>query len=205
MSKIFFDTVMAGFGLLLLIPVLFVVTVVIFVADGSPVLFRQIRVGKNGRDFVLNKFRTMTVLKDKAQGSFDAGNRERVTRIGAFLRKTKLDELPQLWNVIIGDMSLVGPRPEVRKWVDAYPERWAKILTVKPGITDPAAIRYRDEEELLSRTDNPEEYYRNNILPTKLNLYEEYVRTKSFCGDIGIIIKTILTVLFPRLYLHHQD
>ena len=125
--------------------------------------------------------------------------------MGAFLRKTKLDELPQLWNVLKGDMSIVGPRPEVRKWVDAYPDRWAKVLTVKPGITDPASIYYHNEEELLAQADDPEAYYRDHILPHKLDLYEEYVKTRSFYGDICLIIKTILTVFSPKRYSCHQD
>ena len=122
----------------------------ISIFDGLPVFFRQTRVGLLGHDFLLNKFRTMSLTKQSVHGSFDAGDRSRITGIGSFLRKTKLDELPQLWNVLVGDMSIVGPRPEVRKWVDAYPHRWAKVLTIKPGITDPASIFYRNEEELLA-------------------------------------------------------
>jgi lipopolysaccharide/colanic/teichoic acid biosynthesis glycosyltransferase len=106
---------------------------------------------------------------------------------------------------LIGNMSIVGPRPEVRKWVDVYPERWAKVLTVKPGITDPASIYYRNEEELLAKADDPEAYYRDHVLPHKLDLYDEYVRTRSFCGDIYLIFKTILSVLFPKRYSCRQD
>jgi lipopolysaccharide/colanic/teichoic acid biosynthesis glycosyltransferase len=117
-----------------------------------------------------------------------------VTRVGKLLRKTKLDEFPQLWNVLVGDMSLVGPRPEVRKWVEAYPDRWAKVLAVRPGITDPASIEFRNEEELLAAAPNPETYYRKVILPRKLDLYEEYVETRSFWGDVGILLKTVWAV-----------
>lgn len=140
----------------------------------------------------------MRVVREAASGTFDAGDTSRITKIGAFLRKTKLDELPQLWNVFIGDMSFVGPRPEVRKWVDAYPGRWAKVLTVKPGITDPASIFYRNEEELLAQADDPVACYRDQILLHKLDLYEEYVKTRTFWGDIFLIFKTIMLVLFNK-------
>lgn len=200
MVKRLFDATLSCLGMLLLSPILLVVAGRISISDGSPVFFRQIRVGRKGRDFVLIKFRTMKNLPEEIEGSFDAGNNSRVTPVGAFLRKTKLDELPQLWNVLKGDMSLVGPRPEVRKWVDVYPARWAKVLMVRPGITDPASIYYRNEEELLSMTEDPEAHYRDHVLPLKLDLYEEYVRTRTFCGDICLIFKTILTILLPRCY-----
>ena len=196
----FFDIIFSGIGLLLLSPLLIVVSGMILIFDGRPIFFRQTRVGINGADFILYKFRTMRVIRGAASGAFDAGDSSRITKIGAFLRKTKLDELPQLWNVFIGDMSFVGPRPEVRKWVDAYPERWAKVLTVKPGITDPASIYYRNEEELLAQADDPVACYRDQILPHKLDLYEEYVRTRTFWGDIALIFKTIMLVLFPKRY-----
>ena len=196
----FFDIIFSGIGLLLLSPLLIVVSGMILIFDGRPIFFRQTRVGINGADFILNKFRTMNVVREAASGAFDAGDTSRITKIGAFLRKTKLDELPQLWNVFIGDMSFVGPRPEVRKWVDAYPERWAKVLTVKPGITDPASIFYRNEEELLAQADDPVACYRDQILPHKLDLYEEYVKSRTFWGDIILIFKTIMLVLFPKRY-----
>ena len=140
----------------------------------------------------------MTVQAGTEKGSFEAGSARRVTPVGRFLRKTKLDELPQLWNVIKGEMSLVGPRPEVRKWVDAYPARWARVLEVKPGITDPASIVFRNEEELLAAAKDPEDAYRNAILPRKLDLYEEYLRTRTFWGDVGIIFKTMRVVVAPK-------
>jgi len=194
----FFDIIFSGIGLLLLSPLLIVVSGMILIFDGRPIFFRQTRVGINGADFILYKVRTMRVIRGAASGTFDAGDNSRITKIGGFLRKTKLDELPQLWNVFKGDMSFVGPRPEVRKWVDAYPERWAKVLTVKPGITDPASIHYRNEEELLAQADDPVACYRDQILPHKLDLYEEYVRTRTFWGDIFLIFKTIMLVLFPK-------
>ncbi len=200
MKKMFFDIIFSGIGLLLLSPLLIVVSGMILIFDGRPIFFRQTRVGMNGADFILYKFRTMRVIRGAASGTFDAGDSSRITKIGAFLRKTKLDELPQLWNVFIGDMSFVGPRPEVRKWVDAYPERWVKVLTVKPGITDPASIYYRNEEELLVQADDPVVCYRDQILPHKFDLYEEYVRTRTFLGDILLIFKTIMLVLFHKRY-----
>ena len=196
--KRIFDFTVSLVSLFLLSPFFILIMAGIIIFDGRPVLFRQMRVGVNGSGFMLNKFRTMRVIRGAASGTFDAGDTSRITKIGAFLRKTKLDELPQLWNVFKGDMSLVGPRPEVRKWVDAYPERWAKVLTVKPGITDPASIYYRNEEELLAQADDPVACYRDQILPHKLDLYEEYVRTRTFLGDIFLIFKTIMLVLFPK-------
>ncbi|GAO28538.1 bacterial sugar transferase [Geofilum rubicundum JCM 15548] len=133
----------------------------------------------------------MTVVKEAASGSFDAGDSSRVTRVGRWLRKSKIDELPQLWNVLVGDMSLVGPRPEVQKWVAVYPERWQVVHSVRPGITDNASIEFRNEEALLATSDAPETTYKEVVLPQKLALYENYVRQNSFLGDIRIIFKTI--------------
>ena len=194
MVKRSFDLLLAALALLVLAPLLAVVAITVRLTSAGPALFRQERIGRYGRVFVLLKFRTMRVLNGTEKGSFDAGNVSRITSFGRFLRKTKLDELPQLWNVLTGDMALVGPRPEVRKWVEVYPDRWAKVLTVRPGITDPASIVYRDEEEILARSADPERTYREEILPHKLSLYEEYVHTRSFGGDIGIIFKTLKTV-----------
>lgn len=161
----------------------------------GPILFRQLRVGKNGKLFRLNKFRTMRVLKEAEKGIFDAGNSSRITPLGKFLRKTKLDELPQLFNVLRGDMSIVGPRPEVKQWTEDYPEKWAIVHSVRPGITDNASILFRNEEEILAASSNPTETYKNEILPKKLDLYIDYVNNKSFIGDVKIILKTIYTVI----------
>ena len=136
----------------------------------------------------------MTVNSTSSNGSFDVGDQSRVTRFGRILRKTKLDELPQLINVLIGDMSLVGPRPEVKKWVDEYPLQWKYVLSVKPGITDNAAILFRNEEELLASAAHPETYYKEHILPQKLAMYAEYINNHSFTDDLVIIIKTIHSV-----------
>lgn len=182
-------------GLIALAPVTLTVALCVWLESGGPVLFRQRRVGWQGRDFTLFKFRSMSVRKDAEQGLFEAGSTARVTRVGRWLRKTKLDELPQLWNVVCGDMTLVGPRPEVRPWVEAYPARWAQIHTVRPGITDPASIEFRDEEQILAAAANPDETYRNVILPRKLELYEQYLARRSFAYDLAVIGKTIRVVL----------
>lgn len=186
-----FDIIASFYGLLMLSPVLLILAVAVVLDSGFPVFFVQKRVGKGGRQFRIFKFRSMTVSKAAAEGSFDAGNSRRVTRVGRILRKTKLDELPQLWNVFIGDMSLVGPRPEVQKWVEAYPERWRFVHSIRPGITDNASLEFRNEEEILAASDDPEVTYREVVLPRKLYLYEDYVRNRTFLGDIRIIFRTI--------------
>lgn len=194
-SKRCFDVVVSFSVLLIFLPVLMLLAFSVWLLYGRPVLFRQIRVGMAGGDFFLYKFRTMTTTPDSESNSFDAGETARVTTIGRILRVTKLDELPQLWNVLKGDMSLVGPRPEVRKWVEVYPERWAVAHSVRPGITDLASIVYRNEEKILARSGDPEKTYRDEILPRKLDLYEEYVKTRSFFRDLKIIWQTVVAVL----------
>lgn len=194
-AKRAWDILAALAGLLLLWPAMLLVALLIVVTDGRPVLFRQKRVGIHGTDFMLLKFRSMTPSKEAENGSFEAGSQSRVTSVGRLLRRTKIDELPQLWNVLLGSMSLVGPRPEVRKWVQVYPERWEIVLTVRPGITDPASIVYRDEEELLAKSSSPETTYRDIILPHKLDLYEAYVLRRTFWGDISILARTFLAVV----------
>lgn len=138
----------------------------------------------------------MQVFNEAAKGSFDAGNSSRITPFGRFLRKTKLDELPQLFNVLKGEMSIVGPRPEVKQWTEVYPEKWQIVHTVKPGITDNASIEFRNEEELLAQSVDPIKTYREEILPRKLDLYIEYVNKQSFGGDLKIIFKTIEAIIF---------
>ena len=198
LSKNHFDLVVAIGGFVFLMPLLILVALLVLWNDGRPVIFRQTRVGQNGCEFTLYKFRTMAVCPLAENGSFGPGDTSRVTPTGYLLRKTKLDELPQVWNVLKGDMSLVGPRPEVRKWVEAYPERWAGVLAVRPGITDPASLIYRNEEELLAHSADPEAYYREHILPHKLDLYESYTRTRTFGGDLNLMLRTILSLWFPR-------
>jgi len=175
----------------LLTPLLIIIGLLILIDDKRPVLYKQNRVGKDGKLFVILKFRSMRVVSKSKSGTFEPGNLTRITNIGKFIRKTKIDELPQLINVLKGDMSIVGPRPEVEKWISVYPERWRKILKIKPGITDNASISFYNEEKLLSESNDPEFTYRNIILPKKLELYEDYVENNSFYGDLKLIFNTI--------------
>lgn len=195
LTKRSFDIAASLVGLLISLPLLSVIAVAVSLTDGLPILFAQERIGWCGRRFVLYKFRTMRPAPNTQFGSFDAGDASRVTLIGRLLRKTKLDELPQLWNVLRGDMSLVGPRPEVEKWVAVYAKRWDQVHRVRPGITDPASIVFRNEEDILAKAPDPEAAYRDEILPRKLSLYEEYVKNRSFWGDLRIIFQTVAAVL----------
>ncbi len=188
------DFAISAFMLIMLFPFFMLAALMIRFTSPGPAFFRQRRVGRNGRNFYLLKFRTMFVLQDAEKGRFEPGSSARVTRIGRVLRKTKLDELPQLWNVLKGDMALVGPRPEVRKWTGVYPERWALVHTVRPGITDPAAIVFRNEEEILAGSPDPENTYQFEILPKKLEMYEAYVRNRSFAGDLKLIFRTLIAI-----------
>lgn len=194
MLKRAFDLICSTLGLLILFPLWITIVLILFIDDRGPILFIQKRVGLNHRPFLLYKFRSMAPDNNLPSDNFEAGNLSRVTRIGKFLRKTKLDELPQLINVLKGDMSLVGPRPEVRKWVETYPDKWAQVLTMKPGITDNASVLFRNEEEVLSMEANPENYYKEIILPEKLNLYIKYVNYHPFAGDVAIILRTIFSI-----------
>lgn len=188
--KRFFDFVASGIGLLVLSPVFLFLAVWIKCDSPGPVFYRQVRVGRGNRDFRLYKFRSMRVGSDR-KGLITVGDRDpRVTRSGYVIRKYKLDELPQLINVFFGDMSLVGPRPEVRKYVDLYTPVQMHVLDVRPGITDPASIRYRNENELLARADDPERYYREVVMPDKLRINLDYVAHRSFWGDVRLIFRT---------------
>ena len=186
---------LALIGVLFLLPLLLIISIDIYIFDGRPVFFKQERVGLNGKSFFLYKFRSMKGDRNSEKGTFDAGSRKRVTKIGSILRQTKIDELPQLFNVVRGNMLIVGPRPEIRKWVEAYPERWRNIHSIHPGITDPASIIYRNEENILSQAEDAEKTYRNEILPQKLDLYEQYLANRSLTGDIKIIFKTFSAIL----------
>ena len=193
--KRLFDILASGLGLLVLSPLFLVLAVWIPLDSQGPVFYRQTRVGRGGRDFRIFKFRTMRVGADKGSLVTIGGRDPRVTRVGAFLRRLKLDELPQLLNVLVGDMSLVGPRPEVRKYVDLYTPEQLHVLDVRPGMTDAASIKYRNESELLGQVEDPEDYYIHVILPDKLAINLDYVRNHSFWGDIKLIFKTIWTVV----------
>ena len=196
MFKRLFDFTFSFFGIILLLPIFLIISSVIKSFDPKgPIFFRQIRIGKNGQKFKLNKFRTMEVRTGAENGSFDAGNKTIITPTGSILRKYKLDELPQLFNVLMGDMSIVGPRPEIKKWTDLYPDKWDIVLKVKPGITDNASIYYRNEEEILSKTIDPEKTYELEILPKKLDYYIDYVNNNSFWGDIKIIFRTFHIII----------
>ena len=193
--KRIFDLFASISGLLILFPFLLFFALAIKVSTPGNIFFRQLRVGKDGSLFRLLKFRTMQNIPQASEGRFDPGDKSRVTRIGSFLRKYKLDELPQLINVIKGEMSIVGPRPEIKQWTQVYPEKWEIVLRVTPGITDNASIVFSDEEELLSKSDNPNETYRDVILPRKLDLYVSYVNNHSFSGDISIVFRTLIKVI----------
>ena len=193
--KRLFDILASGLGLLVLSPLFLILAVWIPLDSQGPVFYRQTRVGRGGRDFRIFKFRTMRVGADKGSLVTIGGRDPRVTRVGAFLRRLKLDELPQLLNVLIGDMSLVGPRPEVRKYVDLYTPEQLHVLDVRPGMTDAASIKYRNESELLGQVEYPEDYYIHVILPDKLAINLDYVQNHSFWGDIKLIFKTIWTVV----------
>ena len=195
MAKRSFDLLFSTIGLLIMLPFMILISLIIFINDRKPVLFKQKRIGLNLQPFTLYKFRSMKVNKSSLNGSFDLGNQLRVTRIGKLLRKTKLDELPQLFNVLKGDMSIVGPRPEVKQYIEVYPERWAIVYKVKPGITDNASIEFRNEEEILVKSQNPKKTYVEEILPKKLKLYEQYVNAQSFLNDLKIILRTIYVII----------
>jgi len=190
--KRIFDFICSTLGLIVLSPVLIAITIKIKTGSDGPVFFKQIRVGENNEEFEILKFRTMVVDAEKLGRQITVGNDNRITKIGAFLRKYKLDELPQLINVFKGDMSLVGPRPEVPRYVKLYNEEQRKVLEVKPGITDLASIRYRDENDLLGEAEDPDTFYINTIMPDKLALNLEYINNNNIFVDIYIILKTII-------------
>ena len=193
--KRFFDISFSVFGLLILFPFLFFIAILIKLDSKGKIFYLQKRVGKNNIDFKLFKFRTMKPSSDK-KGLLTVGAKDnRITKIGYYLRKLKLDELPQFINVLVGNMSFVGPRPEVRKYVTLYSKEQQKVLTVKPGITDYASIEYVDENTILGRSENPEKTYINEIMPKKLQLNLKYIDEMSFFTDIKIIFKTIFKII----------
>jgi lipopolysaccharide/colanic/teichoic acid biosynthesis glycosyltransferase len=192
MSKRIFDWVASGLGLLVLSPVLLALALWIKLDSPGPVFFRQERVGQGGRVFRIHKFRTMVTNAERLGLQITVGADARVTRVGQWLRKYKLDELPQLLDVWLGHMSLVGPRPEVPRYVACYPADVREVvLSVRPGITDRASIEFKDENEILGRAADPHLAYVNEVLPVKLGYYIDYVAQRSFWSDIGIILMTI--------------
>lgn len=193
-----FDMIASGLGLIVLSPLFLILAIWIKLDSKGPVFYRQVRVGRNNKDFRIFKFRSMRVGSDKGSLVTIGGRDPRVTRSGYWIRKFKLDELPQLINVFIGDMSLVGPRPEVRHYVDYWTDEQMHVLDVRPGITDPASIKFRNENELMERAEDPEKYYIEVIMQEKLKLYLEYVGNHSFLGDIVLIFKTFWVIVKER-------
>lgn len=189
--KRLFDIVCSFFGLVFLSWLFVFVALWVGLSSRGGVFYRQRRVGRCNRDFTIYKFRSMRVNSDR-QGLLTIGGRDgRITKAGVFIRKYKLDELPQLFNVLRGDMSFVGPRPEVRKYVELYTEEQKKVLTVRPGITSLSSIKYRNENEILSRSDNPEQYYIDVIMQDKLAIELDYLEQRSLLTDIKVIFQTI--------------
>jgi len=194
--KRFFDFFASCIGLLLLAPLFLLIALAIKLDSPGPVFFRQQRVGQYGKLFHIHKFRSMTVDAPSKGLQITVGSDARITRVGGLLRKYKLDELAQLIDVFNGSMSLVGPRPEVPFYVDFYPDEIRKIVfSVKPGITDLASIKYKNENEILSKSDDPQNTYVDEILPIKLRYYVEYVKNRSFFSDIRIILSTFFAMI----------
>lgn len=189
------DIVISGGALLVLWPVLVLIALAIKIDDPGPVFYRQVRVGKDGKEFRIYKFRTMVVDADKKGLQITVGKDNRITRMGAFLRKTKLDELAQLINVFKGEMSFVGPRPEVPKYVAMYTPYQRQVLLVQPGITDYASIAYRNENDLLEGAEDPERMYIDKIMPDKIELNMKYLHEISPLADIRLIFSTIIAVI----------
>lgn len=195
MLKRIFDIFFSFIGLIILLPFFIIIGLLIVIDSPGGVFYKQSRVGKNNIDFYLFKFRSMRTGADK-NGLLTVGGRDsRITRIGYFIRKFKIDELPQLLNVFFGDMSLVGPRPEVRKYVYLYTEKQKQVLSVKPGITDYASIEYSNENELLGKAENPEQVYIDEIMPAKLKLNLKYIDEQGISTDLKIIFKTIAKIV----------
>lgn len=193
--KRLFDIVASGLGLIVLSPLFIILAIWIKLDSKGPVFYRQVRVGYKNKDFRIFKFRSMRVGADKGSLVTIGGHDPRVTRSGYFIRKFKFDELPQLINVFLGDMSLVGPRPEVRHYVDYWTPEQMRVLDVRPGITDPASIKFRNENEMMEKAEDPEKYYIEVIMQEKIKLYLEYVEKHNFFYDIGLIFKTFWVIV----------
>lgn len=189
------DIVLSACALAILWPLLLLIALAIWIDDPGPVFYRQVRVGRDGKTFRIFKFRSMVMDADKKGLAITVGRDSRITRVGAVLRKTKLDELAQLLNVLFGQMSFVGPRPEVPKYVELYTPYQRQVLLVRPGITDYASIAYRNENDLLADAPNPETMYIEQIMPDKIELNMKYLREISPLADIRLILKTIVAVI----------
>jgi lipopolysaccharide/colanic/teichoic acid biosynthesis glycosyltransferase len=197
MLKRAIDIAVAAVLLVLLSPVFVAIAFAIWWDSGKPVLFSQVRVGRRFRSFRIYKFRSMRAAS--AGPAITAATDARITRVGRLLRTTKLDELPQLWNVLKGDMSLVGPRPEIPRYVEQFRPRYEAILSVRPGITDLASLEFRDEEQVLARASDPLLEYAGVVLPAKLDLAEQYVQRRSFALDFSILWRTLCVCIAPQL------
>jgi lipopolysaccharide/colanic/teichoic acid biosynthesis glycosyltransferase len=194
-TKVVLETSLSALALIVLSPFLFLLGVAILSEDGWPILFSQTRVGRHGKPFSLWKLRSMRKAKDGC--SITASGDPRITRVGRVIRKFKLDELPQLWNVVRGEMSLVGPRPELPEFVDFREPTWRSILRVRPGVTDPVSVAYRDEEALLATATDPVGFYREVVLPDKLARNLAYLSERSLWRDLGVILQTVRCAAFP--------
>ena len=193
--KRFADFIIALLGLIIFSPLLIIIAILIKIDSKGPIFYRQVRVARYNNDFKIFKFRTMFVNSDK-KGLLTIGERDpRVTKIGYYLRKNKLDELPQLINVVFGDMSFVGPRPEVRSYVKLYTEEQMKVLKVRPGITDLASIEFRNENELLNEQDDPNKFYIDVIMQKKLSINLEYLKERNLIKDFVVVLKTFKAIL----------
>lgn len=189
------DIAVSAAALCVLWPLYLIIALAIVIDDPGPVFYRQVRVGRGGKPFRIFKFRSMVVDADKKGLAITVGNDRRITRVGAFLRKTKLDELAQLINVLCGQMSFVGPRPEVPRYVELYTPYQRQVLLVRPGITDYASIAYRNENDLLDAAQDPERMYIEQIMPAKIELNMKYLREISPAADIRLILKTVEAVV----------
>ena len=191
------EVVISATGIALTVPLLMLAGVAIAITSPGPVIFRQDRVGRHGQIFVLYKLRTMRTVHEGPQ--ITATGDERVTSVGRILRRTKVDELPELWNVLKGDMALVGPRPEVPRYVDLEDHRWELVLRSRPGITDPVTLRLRNEEALLANVKGSyESFYINNLQPLKLQGYLDYLQNRSWWSDIKILCRTLVVIVWPK-------
>ena len=191
MCKRAVDVAASAAGLCVLAPVLGATALAVRLDSPGPILFRQTRVGRDFRPFCILKFRTMVTDADRLGPQVTSGADPRITRVGRVLRRTKLDEIPQLWNVLRGDMSLVGPRPEVPRYVEQFRDQFAEVLTTRPGITDPASLVYRDESAVLATYPDPERAYVEHVLPEKLSLARDYVQRMSLAGDLRLLVRTL--------------
>lgn len=203
-GKRLFDLLWSTLGLFVLWPLFLIIAILIKLDDGGPVFYRQERVGYRGKLFKMWKFRTMIVNAERVGKPLTVGRDPRITRIGYWLRKFKLDELPQLINVFLGEMSLVGPRPEVPKYVALYNAEQKRVLDLMPGITDPASIKFKDENELLAQADDPEKFYIEKIMPEKIHLNLEYAERATLWSDFLIILQTLVHIPRQRRSLSNR-